>query len=151
VNSVQQISAIESRLRRSTALPDMLAASFDAFETIRLTARHYETRVPELFAAFMTTATAAVEGRDAITAAPSLPLADSHPPQYDEPASVPEAGLEKIADALAGLGALLGSQLARAAARATTIADRAACQDAARSGFEIRQLMARADDNPALR
>jgi len=148
---VHQINAIEDRLRRSTTMPDSLAASFDAFETIRLIARNHELQAPELFAAFMTTAAAAVEGRDAITAAPSLPSASGHPPQYGGPASAPEAGIDSIADALAGLAAILGSHLTRAAARATAAADRAACQDAARSARQIRQLMARADDHPAVR
>ena len=147
---MHQISAIEDRLRHSTTMPDSLAASFDAFETIRLIARQHALAAPQLFAAFMTTA-AAAEGRDAITAAPSLPLAGGHPPRYGEPAPAPEAGPENIADALAGLAAIPGSHLARAAARAATAADRAACQDAARSARQIRQLMTRADDNPAVR
>jgi hypothetical protein len=75
---VHQISAIEDRLRHSTTMPDSLAASFDTFETIRLIARQHELAAPQLFAAFMTTA-AAAEGRDAITAAPSLPLAGRPP------------------------------------------------------------------------
>jgi hypothetical protein len=148
---VHQISAIEDRLRHSTTMPDSLAASFDTFETIRLIARQHALAAPQLFAAFMTTAAAAAEGRDAITAAPSLPLAGGHPPRYGEPAPAPEAGPENIADALAGLAAIPGSHLARAAARAATAADRAACQDAARSARQIRQLMTRADDNPAVR
>ena len=147
---MHQISAIEDRLRHSTTMPDSLAASFDTFETIRLIARQHALAAPQLFAAFMTTA-AAAEGRDAITAAPSLPLAGGHPPRYGEPAPAPGAGPENIADALAGLAAILGSHLARAAARAATAADRAACQDAARSARQIRQLIARADDNPAVR
>jgi hypothetical protein len=81
------------------------------FETIRLIARQHELAAPELFAAFMTTAAAAVEGRDAITAAPSLPLAGGQPPRYGEPAPAPGAGPENIADALAGLAAILGSHL----------------------------------------
>ena len=66
-------SGVESRLQQATTLPDMLAASFDAFEVIRRLARDNEDRVPGLFAAFMTAADAAVDGREAITAAPSLP------------------------------------------------------------------------------
>ena len=107
---MHQISAIEDRLRHSITMPDSLAASFDAFETIRLIARQHELAVPELFAAFMTTA-AAAEGRDAITAAPSLPLAGGHPPRHGEPAPAPGAGPENIADALARLAAILGSVL----------------------------------------
>src|SRR5260370_6077556 len=66
-------SGVAARLRQAATLPDMLAASFDAFEVIRLLACGNEDRVPGLFAAFMTAADAAVDGREAITAAPSLP------------------------------------------------------------------------------
>src|SRR5258708_15679270 len=40
------------------------------------------TGCPELFAAFMTTADAAVDGREALTVAPSLPLADGTAPDH---------------------------------------------------------------------
>jgi hypothetical protein len=61
---------IQARLQDASGLADTLAVSFDAFEAIRLAARSCVDWVPELFAAFMTTAGAAVEGREAITAAP---------------------------------------------------------------------------------
>jgi len=60
-------------LRDAAGLPDTLAASFDAFEAVRELARGCEDKVPALFAAFMTTADAAVDGREAVTIAPSLP------------------------------------------------------------------------------
>jgi hypothetical protein len=60
-------------LRQAATLPGILAASFDAFEVIRLLARVSEDTVPALFAAFMTAADAAVDGREAVTTAPSLP------------------------------------------------------------------------------
>ena len=72
-----QTQSIQARLRDASALPDTLAVSFDAFEAIRLAARSCTDRIPELFAAFMTTADAAVDGREAITAAPSLPARPS--------------------------------------------------------------------------
>jgi hypothetical protein len=53
----------------------LLAASFDAFEAIRVVARGSEDLAPWLFAAFMTAADAAVDGTQAITVAPSLSLA----------------------------------------------------------------------------
>ena len=69
-----QANGIEARLRQAASLPEALAAGFDAFEAIRMAARDCQDRVPELFAAFMTTADAAVDGREALTIAPSLPL-----------------------------------------------------------------------------
>jgi hypothetical protein len=54
-------------------LPQILDAGFEAFEFIQITARAHQDQVPEQFAAFMTTADAAVDGREALTIAPSLP------------------------------------------------------------------------------
>ena len=59
-------------LREAVGLPELLVASFLTFEDIRLAARGCEDLVPELLATFMTAADAAVSGREAITAAPSL-------------------------------------------------------------------------------
>ena len=73
VDGVEEISGIMTRLREAASLPDTLAVAFDAFEVIRRLARDCENRIPALFAAFMTTADAAVDGREAITIAPALP------------------------------------------------------------------------------
>jgi len=65
VSDVPQVSGIEARLMEAASLPEMLAAGFGAFEVIRIAARDWQNRVPELFAAFMTAADAAVDGRTA--------------------------------------------------------------------------------------
>src|SRR5215470_16569842 len=70
---VPPTEGVQVRLRQARSLPDTLAVSFDAFEVIRALARQFQDQVPRLFAAFMTTADAAVDGREAITKAPSLP------------------------------------------------------------------------------
>ena len=145
VDGVTEISGITTRVRDAASLPDTLATGFDAFEAVRQVARGCEDRDPALFAAFMTTADAAVDGREAVTIAPALPPdrrsgAGVRMPQ----ASVP---VEEIAGALAGLGALLADRLARAAALAATAADRAACTEAAQAAGRICQLMARSDDD----
>ena len=113
---MHQEQPIQAQLQRASALPDTLAVSFDAFEAIRLAARSCVDRVPELFAAFMTTVGAAVEGREAITAAPSLPPG----PAAARPGLL-EAGdsVDDVLDVLAALGALLDSRLTQAAAAAT--------------------------------
>ena len=74
VSDMPEANDIAERLRQAASLPEILAAGFDAFEAIRLAARDCQDRVPGLFAAFMTTADAAVDGREALTIAPSLPL-----------------------------------------------------------------------------
>jgi len=146
---VPNVEAITAQLRGARSLPRLLAASLEAFETIRVLARGSEDMVPSLFAAFMTVADAAVDGRQAITLAPSLSPASGVTPVTIPPAAA--ADIDTIADALAGLGELLGERLVRAADRALIPGDRAACQEAAEAGRRIHQLMAREDNDRDLR
>lgn len=146
MDALQQAARIQLRLRQASSVPGTLAASFDAFEAIRLLARGNEHRNPGLFAAFMMAADAAVDGRDAIS--PLLPPATS-PQQAVSPAT--GADLDDIADAMARLAAQLADCLPRAAAMAETSGDRAACEQAAHAARQIWQLMARGDDDPRLR
>jgi hypothetical protein len=94
---VKELDAIASRLRGGTALAGVLDAGFDAFEVIRLVARASEDLAPELFAAFITAAGIAVEGRNALGGAPSLPAATGPPPAITMSATV---GAGQIADEL---------------------------------------------------
>ena len=137
---MDDVEVIVARLRDARALPELLAASFEAFEAIRFVARGCEDLAPWLFAAFMTAADAAVDGTQAITVAPSLSLEPSvtvivapHPAG---------AGIDTIADALAALGELLNERLTHAADRALLSGDRSACREAAEAGRRIHQLMA---------
>jgi hypothetical protein len=63
-------ASIELRLRQAADLPDILAAGFDAFEALRITARTCQDRAPGLLAAFMTAADAAVDGRASCISTP---------------------------------------------------------------------------------
>jgi hypothetical protein len=148
VDALQQAARIEHRLRQAASLPGTLVASFDAFEAIRLLTRGNEHRNPGLFAAFMMAADAAVDGREALTISPSLPPATRRQPAVSPAAG---AGLDDIADAIAGLAAQLADRLPRAAAMAEMPGDRVACEQAAHAAGQIRQLMARDDDDPCLR
>jgi hypothetical protein len=140
VNEVPETASIGMRLERAASLPEVLAVGFDAFEAIRVTARHHQDQVPALFAAFMTTADAAVDGREAITIAPSLPTAPAARPG---PPLTADAGTGQAADTVAALAAVLRDRLTDAAAQAGTPGDRAACQDAADAAGRICQLMTR--------
>jgi len=80
-DALQHAASIQHDLQGASGLPGVLAAGFDAFEAIRLLARGNENRDPGLFAAFMMAADAAVDGREALTASPSLP-----PPPRPQPA-----------------------------------------------------------------
>jgi hypothetical protein len=148
VNDVRQISTAETRLREATTVPGTLSASFEAFEVIRLLARGNEDRVPELFAAFMMAADAAVDGREAVTIAPSLPPAAGRFLR-GKPTADSEVG--EIADAMAALGALLSDRLSRAASMAAGTGDRAACEEAAEAAGRICELMACGDGDTRLR
>jgi hypothetical protein len=140
VIEVPEATSIDRRLELAASLPDVLAAGFDAFEAIRITARHHQDQVPALFAAFMTTADAAVDGREAITIAPSLPPAPGTKPGR---ALAADTDTGQAADTLAALAAVLRDRLTEAAARADTAGDRAACQGAAEAAGRICQLMTR--------
>jgi hypothetical protein len=142
VSDLPGAGSIEARLEQAASLPETLAASFDAFEIIRMAARGCQDRVPALFAAFMTAADAAVDGREALTLAPSLPLAGGAGPSDAVSAG---ADVRQVADALMALADVLGERLSRAAALSDLPGDRVACQDAAQSAGRIRQLMARGD------
>jgi hypothetical protein len=139
---------IQARLQDASGLGDTLAVSFDAFEAIRLAARSCVDRVPELFAAFMTTASAAADGREAITAAPSLPAGPgaTHPDLVASGDSV-----DDVVGVLAALGALLDTRLTRAGASAAIQADHVACREAAGAARRIHKLMTRDDDGSGLR
>ena len=137
---MHDVEVIVARLRDARALPELLAASFDAFEAIRGVAHGSEDLAPWLFAAFMTAADAAVDGTQAITIAPSLSLTPTG--TLIVAPSAAGADIDTIADALAALGELLDERLTRAADRALLSGDRAACQEAAEAGRRIHQLMA---------
>jgi hypothetical protein len=149
VKDMNEAVLVKERLREASSLPELLAVSFDAFEVIRLLARRSQDRVPGLFAAFMSAADAAVDGREAVTIAPSLPVPDASTTAPGEPAA--NADLGEVIDALAALGGLLDARLTRAAVAAAGPTDRAACEDAADAARRIRQLMARDDDDTRLR
>jgi len=146
---MHETSGVGVRLRQATTLPDMLAASFDAFEVIRLLARDNEDRVPGLFAAFMTAADAAVDGREAVTAAPSLPSGGRSGIGTNPPIAA-DAGVGEVADSMAALAVLLGQRLGYAAILSTASSDQAACEEAVAAAGRICQLMARGHDDTGL-
>lgn len=145
---MKEMHAIASRLRDVSTLAELLDAGFDAFETIRLVARACEDRAPDLFAAFMTAAGTAVDGRNALNDAPSLP-----PPPGPAPVTTVSAtaSADQIADELAALAALLAQRLAETGAWARRGGDRAACQHATRAATDIHRLLARDLDETAAR
>jgi hypothetical protein len=139
-DAVDEIGPVHVRLREASSLPELLAVSLSAFEAIRVLARGSEDCSPGLFAAFMMSADAAVDGREALTIAPSLPQASLRTLSAGPPAA--GTRIAAVTDALAALGALLDERLSGAAGHAPTPGDRAACQQAAKAARRIHQLMA---------
>jgi hypothetical protein len=146
---MSEAERIAMPLQDADSLPKILTASFESFELIRLLARQYQDRMPSLFAAFMSTADAAVDGREAVTIAPSLPTADASSMPLGAPAA--SAGLDQVIETLAALGAQLDERLTAAITMTASPGDRAACTEAADAARRIHQLMARGDDDTGLR
>jgi hypothetical protein len=140
---------VSARVADSTTIPGLLDATFDAFEVIRQVARACESRVPELFAAFMVAATTAVESRNALNDAPSLPPARGGP--VPSPTVSPTADVGHVADRLAALAALLARRLTEAAARADLAGDEDACECAAQSAADLHQILGRGNDETVTR
>jgi hypothetical protein len=127
-------------------LGQTLRTAFDVFESIRELARQWENADPDLFAAFMSAAASAADGRDALSAAPAL-----HAGTSTEPPVVPGSGADAddAADVIAVLATALKTCLTDAARHATLPGDRRACHDAAAAAGRILELMARSDDADA--
>ncbi len=126
-------------------MTEILGHAYDAFETIRELARCWEDRSPVLFAAFMSAAGAATDGRDAIlTAASRLPRAsEAAEPGMPLPGSSPA----DVADWIAALASWLATTLNRVSGVAEVRLDRHACRDAAAAARQIHPLMASDDDD----
>src|SRR5258708_110483 len=72
---MSQICDLNDRLSRAGDLSSVLAAAHEAFDGILLAIRGREDPVTGMFAALVMAAASAADGRDAVTRAPSLPLA----------------------------------------------------------------------------
>jgi hypothetical protein len=139
VNSVQMVSQAQAQVQAAASAHEVLAAAFDAFEVIRMHARASEDRAPGLFAAFVATASAAVDGREAVTLAPSLPPGRSSVTAVT-PATARTA-IGEVTAALAALAASLRERLTLIAIQAPEAGDRAACAEAAQAAGRIVSFM----------
>jgi hypothetical protein len=137
---VTHFNGVESRLRQAANLPELLAAAFAAFEVLRKAARDHQNLAPGIFATFMTTADAAVDGREALTAAPSLPRTIKSEP---EAALAAGADTHQAVDVLREIAIVLRDRLADAGALAVSPDDQIACHDAGEAADRICELMTR--------
>lgn len=144
---MDELGAVTARVAGSTSIPGLLDASFDAFEVIRQVTRACEGLAAELFATFMVAAGTAVEGRNALNDAPSLPPARRYP--APSPTVRPATDSAQVADELAELAALLTLRLPEMAVQADLAGDREACERAAHAAADICQLFGRDVDAAA--
>jgi hypothetical protein len=121
-------------------LATALGHGYDTFESIRQVARSCEDQSPDLFAAFMSAAGAAADGRDAILTAASRPSRTTDAAEPGQPS--PSASRAEAADWIAASAFRLAARLDHASELAEARQDRNACRDAATAARQIHQLMA---------
>ena len=134
----EDLDALRARLDTAGTVADALAVAWDIFELVQVVANRCAGREPGLFAAFLFTAAAAAEGRDAAGFAPSIP--DIPGISVDQP-GWEGATTAEIADQVAGLMTVLGRRLELAAGDAAVPGDRRACAHAARQASQIHHLL----------
>lgn len=137
---MNQIKLAHQHLAEASGVPAVLAASWELFELIAAIASASAVECPGMYPAFTFASGAAVNGRNALAFAPSLPPlprgAAHDPPK-------PTGEVYQTADALAGLASALSIRLRETAGLATATADRSACENAASDADRITQLLAK--------
>ena len=136
---MNQIELAHQHLADADDVPAVLAASWELFELIAAIASASAVECPDMYPAFTFASGAAVNGRNALAFAPSLPPlprgAAQDPPK-------PSGEVYRTADALAGLSSALSIRLQETAGLAASTADRSACENAASDADRITQLLA---------
>lgn len=142
---MRNVADAQERLEVARDLPEILAASYSAFDQLLVAVRQHEERAEGLFAAFVMAAASAADGRDALTSAPTLP---APLPGISALARAAQelggaASIDDVADELAHLSELLMTQLNHAASQAAREADQTALAEAARCAAAVNSLLAR--------
>jgi hypothetical protein len=140
---MDQIESARVHLEQATGLPAVLDAAYDAFEQLLGALEEQEDRGGGAFAAFVMSATAAANGRDALAAAPSLPPAPSGDLAAAAAGSFRGLAVEDAAAVLARLSQLLSTRLADASGLSADLGDKVACAQAARHAASICSLLGR--------
>ena len=137
---MSQIELLRQRLLHADGVAGMLATGWEAFEFVRGVAGANADRSADMYPAFTFARGAAVNGRNAIAFAPSMP-ADQE--MLFEEAAPLQGDAYKVADTLADLASALSARLWETAGVAGDAGDRAACEDAAREADRITELLAK--------
>jgi hypothetical protein len=126
---------IQERVESAGNLRDVLDAAHDAFETVLVLIRSYQDSGGPFYGGLIMAAAAATDGRDAISAAPSLPRHSGDEPQLETSAA--NIGALDTAAAVAALSQVVARELHQAARKADATADWAACEAGARYADEV--------------
>lgn len=120
---------------------DALAIAQQTLDDIVAVLFEHSGRAGHLIAPFMVAAGAAADGRDAVTAAPSLPANSGHQPSPQRQ-SLHGASPAGIADTLGEVARVLATQLAAAVGTASDPRDREALTTARRCAETIHSCLA---------
>ncbi len=137
---MRQIELAGRRLGEADGVDGVLAAAWEIFELIGAVAAAGAEPAADLYPAFMFARGSAVEGRNALVLAPSMPTGG--PASFGSP-ELSAGEVDEVADALAALASALGGRLREAAGRAVDDGDRIACENAADEADRIGELLAR--------
>lgn len=127
-----------ARVKAADGLADTPGAGWDAFELIQALADEQAGRASGTFAAFMFAAASAADGLDAVGFAVSMPATPGEPICRTDPDA---HDVDEVADQLTALVSALGRRLEAAAGHAAALADRQACEHAAREAGRIHDLL----------
>jgi hypothetical protein len=137
---VKQIEMMEQHLGEAVGVAEMLAAGWEIFALIGDLAAACAEQSVDLYPAFMFARGAAVDGRNAMAFAPSMPAVGA---ALSGGAGLWTDDVSEVADALAGLASALSMRLQAVARLAADDGDRVACENAARDADRISELLAR--------
>jgi hypothetical protein len=130
--------AIRDRLQGASGTAAFLDTAYEAFDVMLAAIEDHQHPGSELFTQLVYAATCAADGRDAILAAPSLPLRPIH---REDTAGMDGSGTVGDPEDLVALSKALSRLLAHAAGTMPGDGDRAACQAASRQAATIHRLL----------
>lgn len=136
---MEQIELIEQHLREADGVADVLAVAWEVFDLVGALAAACTEQAADMYSAFMFARGAAVNGRNAIAFAPSMPAVRAA--SFGNP-ELSASDVDEVADILAALASALSGRLKAAARLAADDGDRIACENAARDADRIGELLA---------
>jgi hypothetical protein len=138
---MDRIAGARARLEAADDLPAILDAAYEAFEDMLTVIEDHQDPGGGVFAAFVMSGAAAMNGQNAVAGAPSLPHTSAVRAGPSDAGAAPGLSGGEAAAAVTGLSLLLVSRLDAAAGLARNVADRTACALAARHAASVCSLL----------